>query len=107
MDSLVSPPGAARNKPNTTARSNGANGIARAACGIRGENPKRAVRDAGLIPAFAVTTLVCAFPFAQAAVGDGILPASPPPFLFWAVQVFKLRLVASAERAWRLRHSRK
>jgi hypothetical protein len=49
----------------------------------------------GTIPAFAVKTLVCAFSFAQAAVGDGILPASPPPFWGWR------------ERAWPSGHSRK
>jgi len=33
----------------------------------------------GELPAFAVTTSFALFSFVQTAVGDGILPASPPP----------------------------
>jgi len=41
-----------------------------------------ALRDAGIIPDLAVTTSSAFSLFTQAAVGDGILPASPPPFNF-------------------------
>jgi hypothetical protein len=61
---------------------------ARAACGIREMIAKRAGTP-GELPAFAVTTSFALFAFVQTAVGDGILPASPPPFYFWAVHFFQ------------------